>query len=324
MIPALQSSKWRYGLGWIFGVLVLGAVVGVVLHFGELRQFADLLRAAEPQWLLVAALCQAGTYVCATAVWHRALREGNSPLPLRTIVPLGLVKLFTDQALPSGGISGTLMVIGALGRRGVPHHIGMGALLVGLVSFYAAYVLTVLAAVALMWRNHATNPVLLAGMSLLCVIAVAIPAAVFAARRWARLSQLAWVRRIPGLERLLNLVADAPTDLLRRPRLVAVAVVLQLWIFLLDAITLWVLLAAVGRSVEFGTAFVAFIAATVAATVGPVPLGLGTFEAVSVAMLNQLGVPLEPSLAATLLLRGFTFWLPMLPGLWIARRELRR
>jgi hypothetical protein len=31
----------------------------------------------------------------------------------------------------------------------------------------------------------------------------------------------------------------------------------------------------------------------------------------------------EPALAATLLLRGFTFWLPMLPGLWLARRELR-
>lgn len=25
---------------------------------------------------------------------------------------------------------------------------------------------------------------------------------------------------------------------------------------------------------------------------------------------------------ATLLLRGFTLWLPMLPGLWLAKREL--
>jgi len=32
---------------------------------------------------------------------------------------------------------------------------------------------------------------------------------------------------------------------------------------------------------------------------------------------------LEAALTATLLLRGLTFWLPMLPGLWIARRELR-
>jgi hypothetical protein len=40
-------------------------------------------------------------------------------------------------------------------------------------------------------------------------------------------------------------------------------------------------------------------------------------------MLGLLGVPIEAALAATLLLRGFTVWLPMLPGVWLARRGLR-
>src|SRR4029077_7979535 len=35
-----------------------------------------------------------------------------------------------------------------------------------------------------------------------------------------------------------------------------------------------------------------------------------------------LGVAIEAALAATLLLRGLTFWLPMVPGLWLARREI--
>jgi len=35
-----------------------------------------------------------------------------------------------------------------------------------------------------------------------------------------------------------------------------------------------------------------------------------------------LGVEVEAALAATLLLRGLTFWLPMVPGLWLARREM--
>ena len=35
------------------------------------------------------------------------------------------------------------------------------------------------------------------------------------------------------------------------------------------------------------------------------------------------GVSVEAALAATLLLRGLTFWLPMPPGLWLARREIR-
>lgn len=52
------------------------------------------------------------------------------------------------------------------------------------------------------------------------------------------------------------------------------------------------------------------------------PGGIGTFEGTAVAMLHVFGVPLETGLAATLLLRGFTFWLPMLPGLWLAHREM--
>jgi uncharacterized membrane protein YbhN (UPF0104 family) len=59
-----------------------------------------------------------------------------------------------------------------------------------------------------------------------------------------------------------------------------------------------------------------------AATIAPAPGGLGTFEAGSMAMLTLLCVPVESALAATLLLRGFTFWLPMLPRLRLARRGI--
>ena len=69
-------------------------------------------------------------------------------------------------------------------------------------------------------------------------------------------------------------------------------------------------------------ALVSFMIASMTATLGPIPLGLGTFEAGCVGMLVLLGVAVEPALAATLLLRGLTFWLPMIPGLWLARHEI--
>jgi hypothetical protein len=55
----------------------------------------------------------------------------------------------------------------------------------------------------------------------------------------------------------------------------------------------------------------------------PVPLGLGSFEAGSAGMLSLLGVPLPVALAATLLLRGFTLWLPLLPGLILMRGSFK-
>ena len=43
----------------------------------------------------------------------------------------------------------------------------------------------------------------------------------------------------------------------------------------------------------------------------------------SVATLKLIGVPVAAGLAATLLFRFFTFWLPMAPGLILARQETK-
>ena len=99
---------------------------------------------------------------------------------------------------------------------------------------------------------------------------------------------------------------------------------LELGVFALDALTLWLEFRALGDAPAIWVPFVSFIMASMAATLGPVPLGLGTFEAACVGMLSLLGVAIEAALAATLLLRGLTFWLPMVPGLWLAKRESLR
>jgi uncharacterized membrane protein YbhN (UPF0104 family) len=82
-------------------------------------------------------------------------------------------------------------------------------------------------------------------------------------------------------------------------------------------------LRAVGQHISILAAFPSFVVASMVATFGLVPLGIGTFEATCIAMLKTLGVPLDAALAATLLLRGYTLWLPMLPGMLLARREFK-
>jgi uncharacterized protein (TIRG00374 family) len=131
-----------------------------------------------------------------------------------------------------------------------------------------------------------------------------------------------WVRRLPGTALLLKTIAEAPTDLLRDPVLLAETVILEFAVFALDALTLWLVFRALGDTPAIWAAYVSFIMASMAATLGPIPLGLGTFEAACVGMLSLLGVTIETALAATLLLRGLTFWLPMVPGLWLAKREI--
>jgi uncharacterized membrane protein YbhN (UPF0104 family) len=46
--------------------------------------------------------------------------------------------------------------------------------------------------------------------------------------------------------------------------------------------------------------------ASIVTTLGPIPMGLGSFEAVSVGTLRAMGIPFEAAISATLLCRGFT------------------
>jgi uncharacterized membrane protein YbhN (UPF0104 family) len=96
----------------------------------------------------------------------------------------------------------------------------------------------------------------------------------------------------------------------------------QAAILLVDAGTLWVLIAALGATAAPAGVFASFMISTLFRIVGFVPGGLGVFEAASVLTLKVIGVGLPVALAGTLLFRGLSFWLPMLPGLWFARRAV--
>ena len=317
-----EISSKKHWVGWVFGAAALAALLLVVLHLGDLQQFAALAQTARPQWLLLAAALQLLTYVCAAGVWYCALARIGQPRPMTSLIQLGIAKLFTDQILPSGGISGTLMVVQGLSRRQIPSHLAMGALLVGLVSFYAAYGLAALTALGALWLHNQINPAVIAIGAVFALFVVGLPIAVLRLRRLQEGPWLRRLQRIPGVAQLLKSIAAAPSDLLRSPGLMAKTTLLQLGVFLLDGLTLNVMLLALGQPNSVLSAFAAFMIANVVTTLGPIPLGLGTFEAAAVATLVLGGISLEAALAATLLLRGFTFWLPMLPGLWLARQEL--
>jgi len=308
-------------LPWAFGLLTLFALILVILHFSSLEEFTRLALAARPEWFILACIAQAATYVSASLVWRQVLRRAGYPRRLRTLIPLGIAKLFTDQVVPTGGVSGAILVVKGLTRRGVPTNAAMAVLLVGLVAYFGAYLVSVLASLAILWLHDRANASLFVVVTIFVAIVVAIPSGVLWMRQWANRVPAIWLRRLPGVALLVEAIAKAPTDLLRDPRLLGETVTLELAVFVFDALTLWLVFRALGDTPAIWVAFVSFIMASMAATVGPIPLGLGTFEAACVGMLSLLGVGIEAALAATLLLRGLTFWLPMAPGLWLARRE---
>ncbi len=314
-----RSALWAR---WAASLLLLGGVVLVVGHRAEPRQIARLLAEAQLGWLAVAVPLQALTYVCAAEIWRRVLQRAGSPLPLARLLPLGLAKLFTDQALPSIGISGNLLVVRSLQRRGVRREVTLGVLLVGIIAYDLGYLTAIALALGVLWLHGdvSTPQWVLAGV--LSALVAVFPLTVILLRgRLDRLARL--LRRVPVARQLTRALAQAPPELLRNPALLAQTGALQLAVFCLDAATLGTMLRALGVAAPLPIVFASFVTASVAASVALVPGGLGVFEGAAIGALHLLGVPIEAALAATLLLRASTFWVPMAPGLWLARRETR-
>jgi uncharacterized membrane protein YbhN (UPF0104 family) len=320
-LTSREAGKFAL-LGWLIGLMLLAALVLVALRASELEKFIDLLRRARPQWLAAGLAMQAATYVLAALVLRHALERFGVRQRLTKLIPLGLAKLFTDQAVPSVGLSGALIAVRSLGRRGVPRAATVGAMLLGLLGYYVAYGAIVIFSLGILWRRGEMTRSLLTAASIFAVAISAAPVVLLLLRGWTARRLPAWVKRLPPMRELVSALAEARIEGCHEIGVVSRLAGLHVLVFMLDAATLGAALAAFGTPASPDIVLSCFVMASVAATLSWLPGGLGSFEAACVAMLHIHGVNVESALAATLLLRGMTFWLPMAPGLWLAHREV--
>jgi len=311
-------ARW---VPWFFGLGLMVAVVMFATHYSQEMAFAQLVLHARPAWLLVAILLQVGTYVTEARIWQRVLYRASISKPLRSYIGLALAKLFMDQAIPSVGLSGTLLVIRALDRREVSRSASMAAVVIDLVSYYTAYILALGVALVIVWVLGDLTLLMALPACIFAPLAAAVPITLLWASRGGTLP--GWLERLPLIRPALRALGEATPAVSHDIWLITRCTGLQLAILALDAGTLWTMLCALGLEVNPAPVFASFMLSTLARTLGVVPGGLGVFEGVSVATLKLIGVPVATGLAATLLFRFFTFWLPMAPGLILARREAR-
>ena len=313
-----HDTAW---ISWLLGGSLFVAVVIAGLHFSEQQAFLEIAKRAEPWWLAVAVLLQAATYVAQGSIWRRVVGRSDHRLGRKTAFELSLAKLFADQALPSAGLSSSVLIAKALELRDLPAPAVKAAVLVNIASYHLAYAAALSAAFALVVARGESNLLIIITSTVFLLFSGGLSTGVLAlaGRPHPRLARA--LHRF-GLQATVDYLAEADGRLVRNPRLVAETVGLQAAIILFDAATVWFLILALGQRTPFAGVFASFMIASLFRTMGIVPGGLGTFEATSVIMLRATGIDLAVALSATLLFRGLSFWLPMLPGYWFSRRAL--
>jgi uncharacterized protein (TIRG00374 family) len=311
-------------LPWILGAATAGAVVVVALHASEGRDFIRLAERAEPWWLAVAVALQAGTYWAQGEVFRGVGRAARCRLAFAPVYKLVFSKHFVDQALPSAGISGTFVLARGLSEQGLQRSAVAAAVSIDLASYYGAYVLSLAAALAYTAAHRETSVLIVLVSVVFGLFGIALGLSVLAlSGRGARRLPLG-LSRLRSVRATLGFLSHADPKMVRRPSLLLEASAYQLAIVLFDAATVWVLIRSLGVTATPGGVFASFMTSSLFRTVGVLPGGLGTFEASSVLTLELVGVALPVALSATLLFRGLSFWLPLLPGLWYSRRAVAR
>lgn len=318
------SGRLRPLLRIAGGLVLLAAVIFVAVHLADLESFLALALQAEPAWLAAALVSQIATYVCAAGVWWLALRGIGRRLSFPGLIPLTIAKLFLDQAVPSIGVSGSLFIVTALGRRGVPEKDAMTTFVVGVGSYFLGFILAVLLSLLLLSLHHgAPEGALLSGLAGLGVVLTAAVTGLLLLRRQLRAGR-APMTRWPKLSRLLVSMGHSAGVLASRPGLVAQGAALQMVLRAFDGLTIWFCFLAIGVDAPLWVSFCAIVIANATMFFTPAPMGLGTFEAGSVATLLLAGVQIEAALTATLLFRGVSLWLPLVPGCLVLHHELGR
>jgi len=311
-------------LVWLVGAAACGTLILVVTHLTEEEEFLLLLRQIDLYWLGLALLLQSGTYIMQGIVWRVVVSARRQVLSLRKSFELSLAMLFVDQALPSGGISGVAVVSGALSRMGMPGAVVASAVLVDVSMYHLAYASCMAVALGVT-LYHAYLP---AWVNVAMIIFVLVELGVVAFLISLPCGGVNWVKtklqRFTKLTRLLQWVEHAPPGSFKKHRVLVLAFTMHAVIFLLDAATIWVAARALGVTSSLGGVFASFMVSNLFRTIGIIPGGLGTFETASVMALSSIGMPLSVGLSATLLFRGLSFWLPMIPGLICSRRLLKK
>lgn len=306
--------------------LFAAVIAGLAAHFGEVRRFLALLGRASLLWLALAAAIQLSTFAVRALLWRVVLRAGSPPhgphAPYPDLLQLNFAKHFADQAVPSGGISGTVLVVKGLTQRNVDRRAVMSGFVLQTIGNAVAMVLAVGAGLAVLaYLREVPRPLWIAA-GLLGLISAAGVLGVMVLARGHKLPGI--ISRRAFLRRLLDATGEADARLTANPRLLAISSLLNLALPVIEAFTLWAVLRALGVDLGFKEIWVASAVILLGRNLAFLPSALGTFDAAAIAALTFMGVGFGPAVAASILARGVLLWLPLIPAGWALRRELHR
>jgi uncharacterized membrane protein YbhN (UPF0104 family) len=289
--------------------LALWALVPQFLGVGSL--WGELLH-ANWWWAAAALALSAFTYVGAAVALDGSLTER---VPLGPNIGVQMATSFVGVAAPGGGLALTARF---LQKRGIDTATAVGAVSVDTIAGVIVHLTLTGLFVALAGSSGlktfdlpswGTIGLIAAGVALVAATGVAVP--------WSR--ALLTTRVLPATKRSLANVSE----IARQPSKMIELFGGSLAITMGYILALAVAVSAFGAGPAFTSIALVYLVGSVVSSVAPTPGGIGAVEATLIAGLTSAGMASTTAVAAVILFRLATFWIPLLPG-WGALVVLQR
>jgi uncharacterized protein (TIRG00374 family) len=319
----------------LYAALVAALALLAWQHAADVRRAVALATRASGAWLAIGALATLAVSLVRGLVFGIALDALGFAVRMRRLWLTAYVASCVDQLLPAGGASGFAYSTSAFTRRGVPTGQASLVALLELVT-YGVAVATVffVASARLAWQGRLPTAGALGVLAPGALLAGAAAWIYCVQRDEARCRGLArrWGERLARLLRRRWTPArlDAFLDQYYRGtavidgRVLGRMIGVQYLALLGDVAALYAMFAAVGAHPPLLPLLVGFVLATAGLALVAAPAGGGSFEVILTGYLTLHGIAPAAVIAAALLFRLISFWIPALTCLPLLLRRTRR
>lgn len=330
------SKPARIPWGAIVGVILIGAM-GFLLYLNrhEVEEAFRLLRAAQPMWVVAAALCVVAGFICAGQIYGRVLAALGHAADILWLTAAALVTILINQVVPAGSVAAYAFLVASLRRRGFP--VGSVTAVAGLelISWNVAVILAFIYGLAYLLFTTGLSGASISYTALAAALGVLGSVMYVASRPDDTLHD--WSLRVKGgvnrlfgpvwtsaqVRQVMEEVLASRRMILEQPRRMVLLVALQLIVFTFHSLALDAILRALGFGVAVPAVLAAYGLTLIISVFNVLPAGGGTVEAGLTVALASHGVPLEAALGAAVLFRLLSFWM-LLPLAALFYRVLTR
>jgi undecaprenyl-diphosphatase len=281
------------------------AVYLLLPEFSSIGEVRSVIAQADPLWLVIAALC--GELAVVANSWT-ILGSARDPLPLGRTVSVQVAAAFTGRTTVAAvGYYAILMAF--LERLGIRRTEAVGVLILNRAATTAVTVVATVAGLLVVGRAVPVGDVSIPWWAAAVVGGLLVAAVAFLASPYGR--RRVW-RRVTAMTRQL-LAAMGPT--LRKPLRSVQLIGGEVAFLAFTAAGIVATLTAIGAHFSVLAVVAVYIVASNLGQLLPTPGGLGAVEGALVAGLTAIGIPASTAIAASLVSRMLSFWLPVLPGI---------